>query len=198
MKQKRILVLLLAVLLLAGTAAATEPLYARSGRPAYVLICASPGQGILYDSEGNILETLRFDQRGQAKTGLLLPGDYSVQAGSWTVRFTLRTNAAVGQVSGDGWSDGEILHLGSRTTGALTVLYQGAWQWTLEGETAGDAVPSLTEIDGGWACVFDALPLGSYILRGPEADIPLLLTQEVPEQVLDLRPSLTYGTDSLG
>ncbi len=198
MKRKRMLVLLLAALLLAGTASATEPLYGRFGRPAYVLICANPGQGVLYDSEGNALESLRFDRKGQARAGPLLPGDYRVRAGGWTVRFTLRTNAAVGQVSGDGWSDGEALHLGGRTTGALTVLYEGDWQWTLEGETAGDAVPSLAEADGGSACIFDALPLGAYVLRGPEGDIPLLLTQEEPAQTLDLRPRSSNRTDPRG
>lgn len=188
---KRLLLALLPVLFLFTAAAA------RTER-ARVLICAGTAAGTLFDSEGKLIEVLTFDQKGQTAAGPLVPGTYRVQAGPWSAEFTLRTNASVAQVSGDGWSDGEILHLGGRTLGQLTVYYEGTWQWTLEGETADEAVPYLRRDGNASVCVFSQLPLGAYVLHGPDGSLPLLLTEEDPIQTLDLRPRQAGSTGPLG
>lgn len=192
MHWKRLFSALLLVLFLVTATAASRTERAK------VLICASAAAGTLSDSAGNLIQVLTFDQKGQAVAGPLAPGTYRVRAGGWSAEFTLRTNASVGQVSGDGWSDGEILHLGSRTLGQLTIQYTGAWRWTLEGENAGEAVPYLRRNGDASVCVFSQLPLGAYILRGPDGDLPLLLTEEDPIQTLDLRPKPTGTTGLLG
>lgn len=192
MNWKRLFLALLAVPLLLTVTAASRMERAR------VLICANAAGGSLYDMEGTLLQVLTFDQKGQAVAGPLAPGTYRVQAGHWSAEFTLRTNASVGQVSGDGWSDGEILHLGGRTLGQLSVRYAGLWQWTLEGETADEAVPLLRRDGDASVCVFSQLPLGAYVLHGPGGDIPLLLTEEDPIQTMDLCPKPTGTTGPLG
>lgn len=192
MNRKRLFIALLVVLFLCTATAASRMERAK------VLICADAAVGTLSDSEGKPIQTLTFDQRGQAVAGPLAPGTYRVRAGDWSAEFVLRTNASVGQVSGDGWSDGEILHLGSRTLGQLAVRYEGDWQWTLEGETADEAVPFLRQDGGSAVCVFSQLPLGAYVLHGPDGDLPLLLTEEDPVQTVDLRPRPAGTTGPLG
>lgn len=194
MKPKHWMILLAAAALLAGTAAAQ-----RTGvRTAYVLICADAAEGTLFTADGTERQALTFDERGQAVAGPLPPGDYTVQAGDWTAAFTLRTNASVGEVSGDGWSDGEILHLSRRTLGQLVIRYTGDWRWTLEGEKAGEAVPLLHEDGERTQCVFSQLPLGAYVLHGDDGDWPVLLTEDAPNQTLDLCPQPEGITGPLG
>jgi len=176
---KRIALLL--ILLLLPISAAGTP-----SRSVYVLICANAAEGLLKTETGLALYPLTFDHMGQVAAGPLPPGTYQVEAGSLRAVFTLRANGAVTQVTGDGWTDGEAVHLSRRTTGTLTVRCQGSWQWQLEGEGADRAVPDLFQTDGGMVCVFSQLPLGFYVLRGPGADIPVLLTEAMPEQTLQL------------
>lgn len=179
---KRLLLILTALLLtLTAASAAGKP-----SRPVYVLICANAVEGVLKTESGLELQQLAFDRRGQVAAGPVSPGTYLVEAGSLRAVFTLRTNGAVTQVSGDGWTDGEALHLGHQTTGSLTVSFQGTWQWTLEGEGADRTIPDLYQQDGSLLCSFTRLPLGYYVLRGPDRAIPVLLTSENPDQTLQL------------
>lgn len=173
MKKKYVFLSLGLALALAGTVRAGQ-------RP--LSVCINGSEGDLLDSKGELLQTLEFDNGGQSVAGPLSPGQYTVRTTLGDVDFTLCTNASLCQVEGPGWTDGEQLHLGLGT-GRLTVLYDGAWSCTLAGETAAEAIPSLS--DG--RCVFDALPLGWYVLHAPIGRIPVLLTQEEPELAIDLR-----------
>ena len=189
--KQRLTVLLLSAALLGSTASAAE-----TTRPAPVSavwepapakqlrvgICASATRGLLYTYDGTALQELTFDRNAQTVAGPLSPGDYIVQAGSLRAAFTLRENGAVTLVSGDGWSDGERLHLSSDTVGALPNCYEGPWRWQLEGESV--CTPELTDS----TCRYRTLPFGCYILRGGSRDIPLLLTPQNSDQTLDLRP----------
>lgn len=103
--RRTFLLLLLAVLLLAGTISAGQ-------RPVWV--CINGTEGLLLDSGGQCLARLEFDDWGQALAGPLPPGRYTVQTDLGPVEFTLRPNASVAQVDGPGWTDGEQLHLGER------------------------------------------------------------------------------------
>ena len=178
---KRITAILLVLCLALGWAAAAE----QEPRKAYVLICADAAEGVLKTSGGAVVQQLHFDAKGQTAAGPLPPGDYVVEAGCRTAAFTLRTNAAVTQVTGDGWSDGESVRLGPVTQGQLTVCYDGLWRWVLEGEGADRAVPELSVTQQGKSCTF-TLPLGAYTLCGTQGRIPVLLTPESPEQMLTL------------
>ena len=146
-----------------------------------VCICAAATRGMLCTSEGAALQELTFDRNDQTVAGPLSPGDYTVQAGSLRAAFTLRSNGSICRVEGSGWTDGERLHLSSETVGSVTVRYDGPWRWQLEGEQV--CTPELTAD----CCRYRTLPFGSYILRGGSRDIPLLLTPQLPDQVLDLR-----------
>lgn len=152
-------------------------------RPVLVAVrCRLPRVSLL-EEDGQPVQTLEFDRFGQAAAGPLSPGRYVVRSAWGETAFTLRSNGALCQVEGEGWTDGEVLHVSRNTVGTLTVLYDGSWQWTLEGERAGDAVPVM---ESG-SCQFSHLPLGWYVLSGPGGDLPILLTEEDSSQTVDLR-----------
>lgn len=102
--RRTFLLIVLAVLLLAGTIRAGQ-------RPLWLCVCGT--DGLLFDSRGQCLGRLDFDERGQALAGPLSPGRYTVQTDLGPVEFTLRPNASVAQVDGPGFSDGERLWLGT-------------------------------------------------------------------------------------
>ena len=63
-------------------------------------------------ADGTAVQTLRFSG-GEAAAGPLAPGEYELRAGSLRAFFTLAENASIRDVSGDGWTDGEILYFGA-------------------------------------------------------------------------------------
>ena len=180
---KRVCISILVFLLAVSAVAAVSGDGTRAAR---VLICAEAPDGLLKTENGAVVQRLTFDKWGQTAAGPLPPGRYRVEAGSREAVFTLQTNAAISQVSGEGWTDGERLFLGETVTGSLKVIYQGPWRWRLEGQGADKAIPSLTQQDDRWLCCFDQLPPGYYVLRGETEELPFLLTPEEPEILLDL------------
>ncbi len=170
------LLLLCAIFLTAAGAAGRN-------RPVLVAVrCRLPRVSLL-EEDGQQIQALEFDRFGQAAAGPLSPGRYVIRSAWGETAFTLRSNGALCQVEGEGWTDGEILHVSRNTMGTLTVLYDGSWQWTLEGERAGEAVPAME--DG--RCRFSHLPFGWYVLSGPGEDVPILLTEDDSSQTVDLR-----------
>ena len=153
---------------------------------ARVLICAEARDGLLKTENGSVVQQLTFDSWGQTAAGPLLPGRYRVETDQGTAVFTLQTNAAISQVTGDGWTDGEAVYLGRPVTGSLTVLYTGQWRWHLDGQEADKAIPSLIRQGEHRICRFDRLPQGYYVLRGEDGNYPFLLTPEEPDIRLDL------------
>lgn len=169
--------LLLSALLLTAAGAAGR------NRPVLVAMrCRLPRVSLL-EEHGQPLQTLEFDRFGQAAAGPLMPGRYLIRSAWGETAFSLRSNGAVCQVEGQGWTDGEVLHISRQTSGTLTVLYDGDWIWSLDGERAGEAVPSLKE----GSCRFSHLPFGWYVLTGADGEIPILLTEDDSDQTLDLR-----------
>lgn len=156
-----------------------------TGRAAMVLICADAESGVLRTAGGAFVQRLTFDEMGQVAAGPVPAGAYTVEAGPWQASFTLRANAAVTGVTGDGWSDGESVRLGEWTETRLTVYFDGPWRWTLEGEGADRAVPELKQTDGRSCCVF-RLPPGVYVLRGETGSLPIALTPEDPSRTVSL------------
>lgn len=156
-------------------------------RPVKVLIAGEVPAARLLTEEEKPIQDLVFDRQGQAVAGPLTPGRYRIRSEEWEAAFTVRPNGAISRAEGEAWTDGEILHLGAETTGRLTIRYDGDWRWTLSGENADEARPSLDRGAEGMVCVFDRLPLGYYVLEGPEGGWPILLTGENAEQILDLR-----------
>ncbi len=178
MKKWKLPAILLGLSLILLTAAGA----AGRDRPVLVAVRCSLPTATVHDETGQVLQTLEFDRSGQAAAGPLAPGPYTLRCAWGETAFTVRSNGGVCQVEGTGWTDGELLHISRRTTGTLTVLYEGAWRWSLKGERAGEAVPSM---ESG-TCRFSHLPLGWYVLTGPGEDVAVLLTEDDSDQTVRL------------
>ena len=155
-----------------------------SGRnePVLVAVRCPVSRATVLDKEGTVMQTLDFGTDGQAAAGPLTPGQYAIRTTLGETVFTLRANAGLCRVEGPGWTDGEVLHISEQTTGTLTVLYEGKWRWSLDGEQAGEAIPTLQP----GVCRFSQLPLGWYVLTGPGENVPILLTEEHCDQTVTL------------
>lgn len=159
-------------------------------RPVKVLLTGPHPTARILARDGTVLQDLALDHRAQAVAGPLTPGVYGVRSGDLAAQFMLRPNGSLSQVTGDGWTDGEILHLGTGNVGSLTIRYTGEWRWVLAGEGADEAVPDLSRDGADQCCTFEALPLGAYALEGPDGMLPILLTEQEPAQLVDLREKL--------
>ena len=169
-----------AVLLGLSLALLTAAGAAGRDRPVLVAVRCSLPTATIHNEKGQVLQTLDFDRRGQAAAGPLAPGPYTLRSVWGETAFTVRSNGGLCQVEGVGWTDGEILHVSRRNTGSLTVLYEGTWRWSLDGERAGEALPSMEP----GVCRFSHLPLGLYTLTGPGEDVAVLLTEEDCDQTV--------------
>jgi len=120
----------------------------------------------------------------------LPPGEnYTVHADSGLAAgFTLAENAAITNVTGDGWTDGEILYLTPDPKGTLTVTASVPDGVILTvslqgGET--DEQRSLSAETGGKA-VFAGLTPGSYTLTANGKERKVTLTREMPDVTVGL------------
>lgn len=127
------------------------------------------GVWTLYDDGGTALCRVAPDARGELALEIA-PGAYRLTAADGrSVRFRLRENASVDETAGDGWTDGELLHLDDRPRCALRLTGGGATPviYTL---TGGDYAESRTLTDDPEQppVRFTGLAPGTYTLRGSD------------------------------
>ena len=121
----------------------------------------------------------------------ILPGrTYTLTAmDGMAVTFYLEENASVTNVTGNGWSDGEILHLDDRTRCTLRVLRTAGepLEYTLAGDGYVESRTLQPAGDGAGQAVFAGLLPGTYTLTGPEWDTRTVeLTERQPDQAIGL------------
>ena len=76
-----------------------------------VLIRAEYCESAEIRQNGRLVQTVSFTN-GETAAGPLAPGAYTLAAGDAECAFTLAENASLRAVSGDGWTDGEVLYFG--------------------------------------------------------------------------------------
>ncbi len=122
----------------------------------------------VWDMDGNLADTATVEDGACVLE--LEPGDYVAAAGEDALSFTVRTNASVARASGDGWADGEVLHLTAEKAGSLTIFRTngaGSYRYTLSGD--GGDFAGVIDYGAGRADIWrstrlDGLPVGAYTL----------------------------------
>ena len=148
---------------------------------------AVEGTIFLQDARGNDTGSAILTA-GQGVTAPLPAGNYQLSWKGETVSFAFSEEAVVSDVKGPAWSDGEILHLGTESYGAVTIRcpdtpWPTAYYYDLEGA---DFVRTLTvyydpETDAPGEATAWGLPLGDYrILENGEERASVTLTDKVP------------------
>ena len=148
---------------------------------------AVEGTIFLQDARGNDTGSAILTA-GQGVTAPLPAGNYQLSWKGETVSFAFSEEAVVSDVKGPAWSDGEILHLGTESYGAVTIRcpdtpWPTAYYYDLEGS---DFVRTLTvyydpETDAPGEATAWGLPLGDYrILENGEERASVTLTDKVP------------------
>ncbi len=78
----------------------------------FVVLRTEPGRTVtLLSDTGELLQEVTASETGDATFYEVPPGRYQISSGSTSGVFQLAENAAVTALSGDLWSDGELLHL---------------------------------------------------------------------------------------
>ncbi len=130
---------------------------------------AAPGARVeVWDAGGLLADSAVVEDGGCVLN--LVPGDYTVTAGADTLSFTLRSNASVARASGDGWADGEVLHLSAESAGSLTIFRTGgagSYRYTLSGD--GGEFAGVIDYGASYAEIWrstrlDGVPAGEYTL----------------------------------
>lgn len=122
----------------------------------------------------------------------LEPGQrYTVTTdGGLETAFYLEDNAAVSNVTGNGWTDGEQLHLDTETRCTLRILRAGGAEclYTLTGQGIAEQRALYTSEGGSQAqAIFAGLEPGTYTLSGTDGLLRTVsLTAEQAEVVLGL------------
>ncbi len=139
------------------------------------------------------LQTLRLDDRCEAATEAIAPGDYRVvTAHGGEVRFTLRENASIAVRSGEGWSDGEMLCLSSASVCSLRIVRRtdGGTLYTYNlvggGRERGNILHTDSSTESG-TCQYFGLPEGTYRLyENGTAIACVTLSAQSPVQTLHI------------
>lgn len=137
----------------------------------------APGTALTLSGPDGAAGSLSVPERGEL-TLTLRPGRWRFSAeGRADVSFTLGENAAVTNVSGAGWTDGESLTLSQAVCGSVTVVKacteEAQFLYRLTGaETENDcrALAFTPESEPVQRCSFWNLPAGSYVLYENDAE----------------------------
>jgi len=82
-----------------------------AGQGLHMLIRAENFESAELFRNGRFVQAVTF-RAGEAAAGPLAPDTYTLTASGASCKFTLAENASVQEVSGDGWTDGEVLYFG--------------------------------------------------------------------------------------
>lgn len=114
----------------------------------------------------------------------------TVGAGGTTASFYLEENASLSNVTGDGWTDGELLHLDTETRCTLRILRNAGAEgmYTLTGPDYQETKVLYTAPGAGQArAVFSGLLPGTYTLTAADGTARTVeLTEEQPDLALGL------------
>lgn len=143
------------------------------------------------DSKGKILGTAEKNILGEYLLELEPGQRYEItSAEGLETAFYLEDNAAVSNVTGNGWTDGEQLHLDTEIRCTLRILRAGGTEclYTLTGGDVAEQRALYTETGSGQAqAVFAGLEPGTYTLSSTDGLLRTVsLTAEQPEVVLGL------------
>lgn len=152
---------------------------------------AQQGTITVQDEAGETVATADKNALGEYLLELT-PGErYTVTTdGGLETAFYLEENAAVSNVTGSGWSDGEQLHLDRQVRCTLRILRAGGAEclYTLTGNGVAEQRALYTSEGGSQAqAVFAGLEPGAYTLSDTDGMLrTVYLTEEQPEVVLGL------------
>ena len=157
-----------------------ETLRTESAGPFLVAMRAGenvPDRIFLGDDLGSPLEQVEFNADGEAALGPVPPGIYTVVAGTEELgRFRLPESAVPDEVSGQLWTEGEVLHLESYVPGTVEaeIAFSAPGLYTVRltgagGEYRADVFVSERERPAALGCWrrtfrFPGLPAGVYAL----------------------------------
>lgn len=114
----------------------------------------------------------------------------AVGAGGTTASFYLEENASLSNVTGDGWTDGELLHLDWETRCTLRILRAANTEgmYTLKGADYQETKLLYTAEGAGQArAVFSGLLPGTYTLTAADGSVRIVeLTEDQPDLALGL------------
>ena len=127
----------------------------------------------IFDKKGVQLQSLKPDAEGMVVSERMTPGQYQAVTEQGRTEFTLHENASVSVESGCGWSDGEQIHLTSKSVGSVTVrrivgsgeATDGWLDYTLSDDVY-ESREVIWRIAGAkeLTCTFYGVPYGNYIL----------------------------------
>ena len=145
---------------------------------------ASPAGRVILSGDGIAERPAAPNRLGEYLMQLPAGGSYTLLADDGrAVTFFLEDNAAVSNVTGDGWTDGEILYLDTQVHCTLRLIRRAGTEaaYTLAGEGY-KATMSLEDTAGGNAvAVFSPLRPGTYTLTGSDGSVrALTLTEAQP------------------
>ena len=197
-----------AVTLLAGYTAAVERRSQTTAYPAVRLAAPAaeaveetppePLQVVVRDETGSagILTVTDEDGAPQEAVAGPAPAEYiltlepgqrytAVGAGGAEASFYLEENASLSNVTGDGWTDGELLHLDHETRCTLRILRSAGAEgmYTLTGKDYHETKVLYTADGAGQArAVFSGLLPGTYTLTAADGTArTVVLTEEQPD-----------------
>lgn len=147
--------------------------------------------------DGVLLQSLKTNERGQAATDLLQPGEYLAVTDDSRVSFRLNENASITVLEGNGWSDGELLYLSGADVGTLTLrrcispaeAAQGSgWiDYTLQRSGSERHQVLRFEAAGTYELVFYGLACGSYDLcENGVVRARIVITRSAADATLEL------------
>ena len=148
-------------------------------------------------TDGALLQELSTNDAKQAATDLLQPGEYLAVTAESRVTFRLNSNASITVISGEGWTDGEILYLTGSDVGTLR-LQRIINSSELEGGNgwldyvlvrSGSEHRQVLRFDtaGLHELMFYGLPYGSYSLyENGIFRARIIITKTAPDAVLEL------------
>lgn len=153
----------------------------------------SPARGMIVRSASGIcLQTTSPNQLGEYLLQLSPGRSYTLEADDGrTVTFFLEDNASVSNVTGDGWTDGEILHLDTSVRCTLQVVRNaaGSVRYTLTGNGFAKTLPLEAGDDGQSArAVFSPLDPGVYTLTGSDGTSRTIA-------ITGMQPYISLGLD---
>ena len=202
-----------AVTLLAGYTAAVERRSQTTAFPAVQVAAPAtqtepetppdPLQVVVRDETGvaGVLTVTDEDGQQQEATAGPAPAEYvltlepgqrytAVGAGGETASFYLEENASLSNVTGDGWTDGELLHLDREVRCTLRILRAAGTEgmYTLTGPDYQETKVLYTAPGAGQArAVFSGLQPGRYTLTAADGMVRTVeLTEEQPDLALGL------------
>lgn len=163
----------------------------------FLTVCDEDGDAgqeyVLCDAEGNTLSTYTSSERRDILLSLVPGGIYTLttQDGAQQITFQFGENASVRNVTGDGWTDGELLHFSSQPRCTLRILRTLPEETTIYTLTGDDVNESRTlyavDKDAPGSAVFSGLLPGAYILSCSDGtQRSVTLTAEMPDLTLGM------------